>query len=168
MKKTVYIFLVVISNVLLISCGVYSFTGGDVGRAKTIQVDFFRNNAPLIEPSLSQEFTQRLQDLFTRQTNLSPTNSGGDIHFEGEITGYRIVPMSATAQQTAAQNRLTITVNVRYNNKFIEKDNFDRSFSHYYDYDATAQLTGGTLEAAFDEIIGRITQDIFNASINKW
>ena len=40
------------------------------GRIQAIQVDFFPNQAPLIEPSLSQKFTQDLQDLFIRQ-NLS-------------------------------------------------------------------------------------------------
>ena len=167
MKKTIYTFSFLIASILIIGCGAYSFTGGDTGKAKTIQVDFFRNTAPLVEPTLSQKFTQDLQDLFTRQTNLSPSKSG-DIRFEGEITGYRIIPMSATAQQTAAQNRLTITINVRYFNKFIEKDNFERPFSFYYDYPATTQLIGAPLEAAFNEIIERITQDIFNASVAKW
>lgn len=168
MKKTFFIAIFVIVALLCASCGSYSFTGGDTGQAKTIQIDFFRNNAPLIEPSLSQKFTQDLQDLFARQTNLSPTPNGGDLHFEGEITGYRIAPMSATAQQTAAQNRLTITINVRYFNKFIEKDNFEKAFSFYYDYPANTQLIGGALETAFNEIIERITQDIFNASVAKW
>jgi len=168
MKKLLYITTLIISTTLLVSCGVYSFTGGDTGKAKTIQIDFFRNNAPLIEPTLSQKFTTALQDLFARQTNLTSEPNGGDLHFEGEITGYRIDPMSNTAQQTAAQNRLTITINVRYFNKFIEKDNFEKSFSHYYDYDAATQLIGGPLEAAFDEITERITQDIFNASVAKW
>lgn len=168
MKKLLYIATLIISTTFLISCGVYSFTGGDTGKAKTIQIDFFRNYAPLIEPSLSQTFTTGLQDLFGRQTNLTSVPNGGDLHFEGEITGYRIVPMSNTAQQTAAQNRLTITINVRYFNKFIEKDNFERAFSHYYDFDATTQLIGSPLETAFDEIIERITQDIFNASVAKW
>ena len=168
MKKIFYIAAFIISSTLIISCGVYSFTGGSTGNAKTIQIDFFRNNAPLIEPSLSQKFTQNLQDLFSRQTNLSPVKTGGDLHFEGEITGYRIAPMSATAQQTAAQNRLTITINVRYFNKLTEKDNFERSFSFYYDYPAERQLIGGILDTAFDEIIERITQDIFNASVAKW
>lgn len=168
MKKLFYIAIFFISSILIISCGAYSFTGGDTGKAKTLQIDFFRNNAPLVEPSLSQKLTQDLQDLFLRQTNLSLVNTSGDIRFEGEITGYRIAPMSATAQQTAAQNRLTITINVRYFNKFIEKDNFEKSFSFYYDYPANTQLIGGALETAFKEILERITQDIFNASVAKW
>ncbi|SHM98036.1 LptE family protein [Polaribacter sp. KT 15] len=168
MKKLIYTVLFTISSFLLIGCGIYGFTGGDVGNAKTIQVDFFPNQAQLIEPTLSQQFTNELQDLFTRQTNLSPTPNNGDLHFSGEITSYRIAPMSATSAQTSAQNRLTITVNVRYINNTDEKKDFEKSFSFYSDYPATSQLTGSVQEAAFEEIIDRITQDIFNASVGKW
>lgn len=149
-------------------CGAYSFTGGNTGDAKTIQIDFFPNQAPLVEPALTQRFTNDLIDLFTRQTNLAPATSNGDLHFSGEITGYRITPMSGTSDQTAAQNRLTVTVNVRFENKLEEKDDFEKTFSFYSDFDANSQLTGSVLEAALDEIIERITQDIFNASVAKW
>ena len=168
MKKLFYITGFLFLSIISVGCGSYSFTGGDTGKAKTLLIDFFRNLASLVEPTLSQKFTQDFQDLFLRQTNLSLVNSGGDLHFEGEITGYRITPMSATAQQTAAQNRLTITIKVRYYNKFIKEDDFEKSFSFYYDYPANSQLIGSPLETAFNEIIERITQDIFNASVAKW
>ena len=168
MKKTLYISSFLILTILSIGCGAYSFTGGDTGKAKTLQIDFFRNSASLVEPTLSQKFTEDFRDLFLRQTNLNLVPTGGDLHFEGEITGYRITPMSATAQQTAAQNRLTITIKVRYYNKFIKEDDFEKSFSFYYDYPASTQLIGSALETAFNEIIDRITQDIFNASVAKW
>lgn len=167
MKKIKHI-LTLTSLALLLGCGAYSFTGGNTGNAKTIQIDFFPNNAPLVEPVLTQRFTNDLQDLFTRQTNLTLTNSNGDLHFSGEITGFRVTPMSGTADQTAAQNRLTVTVNVRFTNKLEEKDDFEKTFSFYSDYAANAQLTGGVLESALDEIVERITQDIFNASVAKW
>ncbi|WP_435414629.1 LptE family protein [Polaribacter aestuariivivens] len=168
MKKLIYITLFSIATLLFIGCGIYGFTGGDVGNAKTIQVDYFQNQAQLIEPDLSQQFTQELQDLFTRQTNLTLTPNNGDLYFSGEITGYRITPMSATSQQTAAQNRLTISVNVRYVNNLEEKKSFEQQFSFYSDFPATSQLIGGVKEAAFKEILDRITQDIFNASVGKW
>ncbi|MCG7501924.1 LPS assembly lipoprotein LptE [Tenacibaculum sp. Mcav3-52] len=168
MKKTLYIVSLLITFTTIIGCGAYSFTGGDTGNAKTIQVDFFPNQAPLVEPILSQKFTQDLQDLFTRQTNLTLVSTSGDLHFYGEIVDYRITPMSATAQQTAAQNRLTITVNVNFINNLNEKKNFEKRFSFYYDYGANQQLTGTVLEAALDEILERITQDIFNASVGDW
>jgi len=153
---------------LLFGCGIYSFTGGSTGDAKTIQIDFFPNQAPLVEPTLSQKFTEELQDLFLRQTNLDLVRTNGDLRFEGEITGYRVMPMSATANQTAAQNRLTITVNVRYYNRLKEEDDFEKQFSFYSDFSANAQLTGGVLDSALEEILERITQDIFNASVAKW
>ena len=168
MTKFIFTALFLIGSLLLISCGAYSFTGGSTGDAKTLQIDFFPNQAPLVEPSLSQAFTTDLLDLFTRQTNLTTVTSNGDLYFSGEITGYRVTPMSATANQTAAQNRLTITVNVRFVNKLIEKDDFEKQFSFYSDFAANAQLTGGVLESALDEILERITQDIFNASVAKW
>lgn len=168
MKKLTYIFITVITLTTLISCGAYSFTGGNTGNAKTIQIDFFPNQAPFVESGVSQKFTQDLQDLFLRQTNLTLVNSGGDLHFEGEITDYRVAPMSATAQQVAAQNRLTVVVNVRFMNRLNEKDDFEKQFSFYFDYEATQQLTGGVLDNALNEIFERITQDIFNASVAKW
>lgn len=167
MKKTVA-GLVSLCLFFALGCGVYSFTGGSTGDAETIQIDFFPNTAPLVEPTLSQSFTVALQDLFLRQTNLKLTDSGGDLHFEGEITQYRIIPVAATAEQTAAQNRLTIGVRVRFFNRLNEEDNFEQTFSFYSDYNGSLQLTGAVLESAYDEIFERITQDIFNAAVAKW
>ena len=166
--KTIKYLLIIISIILVQGCGVYSFTGGSTGDAETIQIDFFPNNARLVEPSLSQKFTLALQDLFLRQTNLNLTNAGGDLHFEGEIIEYRIVPIAATAEQTAAQSRLTIAVKVRFFNRLVEEDDFERTFSFYSDYDANVQLIGTILDTAYEEIFERITQDIFNAAVAKW
>ena len=168
MKKIAIYFLLIITTIFFYNCGIYKFNGGSTGDSKTIQVDFFANQASLIEPQLSQRFTQDMQDLFLRQTNLDLIRTGGDLRFEGEITGYRVNPMSTTSQQTAAQNRLTITVNVRFYNRLKEEDDFEKQFSFYSDFEANAQLTGGVLDAALDEILERIIQDIFNASLGNW
>jgi len=169
MKKNILLVVVFISLFTIVSCSVrYSFTGGSTGDAKTIQIDFFPNNATLVEPIVSQKFTNELRDLFLRQTSLDLVTSSGDLHFEGEITEYRIIPISATAEQTAAQNRLTVGVRVRYFNKLVPDDDFEKTFSFFSDFDANAQLTGSLLEDALTEIFERVTQDIYNASIAKW
>lgn len=158
----------ILSTILLQGCGIYSFTGGDTGTAESFQVNFFQNNAPIIEPGIERTFTLELQDLIQNQTNLELTNSNGDLIYEGEITNFSIAPMSATADQTASQNRLTIAINVRFINNTKEEDDFERRFSFYYDYPASQQLIGGTLDSAIAVIYERITQDIFNASLAKW
>ncbi len=153
----------------MLSCSVkYSFTGGSTGDAKTIQIDFFPNNATLVEPIVSQKFTRELQDRFLRQTSLDLVTNEGDLRFEGEITEYRIIPISATADQTAAQNRLTVGVRVRFFNKLVPDDDFEKTFTFFSDFDANAQLTGSLLEDSLTEIFERITQDIYNASVAKW
>ncbi|WP_414000223.1 LptE family protein [Flavobacterium sp. W1B] len=150
------------------SCSVYNFTGTGKIDAKTFQVNFFQNNADLIEPGIDRTFTLALQELIQNQTNLNLVKNGGDLTYEGEIVDYRISPMTATADQQASQNRLKIRINVRFTNKNKEADNFEKPFEFYYDYPATQQLTGATLNAALKDIFERITQDIFNESLAKW
>lgn len=166
MRIKTYLFLVIIT-LSIWGCGIYSFTGAKID-ANTIQIDYFPNNANLVEPTLSQNFTVALQDLFLQQSNLTLVKNEGDLQFEGEIIDYRILPTAATAEQTAALNRLTIKVKVRFYNKLKEEDNFEKTFSHFYDFEANEQLVGSTLEDAFNEIFERITQDIFNASVANW
>jgi hypothetical protein len=167
MKYKLHLYLVLVS-LLLSSCSVYNFTGTGKIDAKTFQVNFFQNNAELIEPGIDRTFTLTLQDLIQNQTNLNLVKNGADLIYEGEIVDYRISPMTATADQQASQNRLKIRVNVRFTNKNAEKDNFEKTFEFFYDYPATSQLNGNTLNKALDEIFERITQDIFNESLAKW
>jgi hypothetical protein len=162
-------FIILCCVVLSINgCSVYNFTGAKPIDAKTFQVNYFQNNAELIEPGLDRNFTLKLQEIIQNQTNLNLTGSNGDLLYEGEITEYRITPMTATADQKAAQNRLTVTVNVRFSNKNKETDNFEKRFSFYFDYDGSTQLIGSKLTEALDVIFERITQDIFNESLAKW
>ena len=115
-----------------------------MGTAKTFQVNFFQNYASdnpgsTIEPGLDNTFTLALQDFIQNQTSLDLTNTNGDLIYEGEIVEFRVSPMSATAQQTAAQNRLTIGVNVRFYNTTKEDADFEKRFSFFYDYPADSR-----------------------------
>ncbi len=167
MKKIIFTLLIGLT-LSLNGCGAYNFTGTGKIDADTFQVNYFQNNAELVEPGIERTFTIKLQEILQNQTSLNLTNQGGDLLYEGEIVEYRITPMTATANQTAAQNRLTIVVNVRFSNKNKEDDNFEKRFSFYHDYDANQQMTGSTLNTALDVIFERITQDIFNESLAKW
>ncbi len=166
--KIQHYLIVVCAAVFWSGCSVYNFTGTGKIDAETVQVNYFLNNAPLVEPGLDRTFTLKLRDLIQNQTNLNLVNTGGDLLYEGEIVDYRVSPMTATADQRAAQNRLTIAVNVRFSNRKKEADDFEKRFSFFYDYPATTQLVGATLNTAVDEIFERITQDIFNESLAKW
>lgn len=150
------------------SCGIYSFTGASIPpEAKTFSVDFFPNNAPLVQPTLSQVFTDALKDKFSRQTNLRLINGVGDLHFEGSITGYAVQPQSIGADDRAQQNRLTVAVRVRFVNEFQPENDFEQTFSRFYDYAATRSLAEVENEA-IDAIVEALVEDIFNRAVVNW
>lgn len=156
----------------LVGCGAYNFTGGDVGTATSFQVNYFQNYASqspgsTFEPGLDRDFTLALQDLILNQTSLDLRSSDADLVYEGEIVEFRISPMTATAQQRAAQNRLTMGVNVRFFNRTKEDVDFEKRFSFFYDYDANTQFSS-VRDEALGEIFERINQDIFNESLADW
>ena len=163
-----YSFLVSLLT-LVVGCGAYSFTGISISaETKTFQVNYFQNTSALIEPGIERDFTLALQDLILNQTNLGLVKSNGDILYEGEIVEYRISPTTATASNTAAQNRLTIGVNVRFVNKNDEEADFEKRFSFFFDFEGSAQLIGSQKTTAIEEIFERITQDVVNASLANW
>lgn len=162
-----FIYLFAIS--VFYSCsGGYSFTGADISPdIKTFSVDYFENRAPLVQPTLSNVFTEGLKDRFLSQTNLDLVNRDGHLHFEGEITNYRVSPQAFTGDERAAANRLSITIRVKFTNAMDETKDFDKSFSRFADFESSVSLNA--VEAQLiDEIVDQITEDIFLESVANW
>jgi hypothetical protein len=149
-------------------CGIYSFTGIALDpKDKTVTVKFFPNRATLVNPSLSQYFTEQLKDRIVSQTTLGLVDFNGDLSFEGEISDYKTEPVSITSDEQAVLNRLTIVVRVKYTSINNPKYNFNTSFSRYADYESTSMLTD--VEDGLTEIIVKeLIDDIFNKSVVNW
>ncbi|MCC8036086.1 MAG: LPS assembly lipoprotein LptE [Rikenellaceae bacterium] len=147
----------------------YSFSGASIHPdAKTFSVQYFPNNAPMVAPILSPEFTDALKDRFQRQTKLSEVRENGDLAFEGEITGYTSTPSSISGDtEQAVQNRLTITVRVRFANALEPQWNFERSFSAFLDYPSSSMLSD-VESSLIPEIVDMLIEDIFNAAVANW
>lgn len=163
--------LILLIAVLAASSGCkvnYSFTGGSIDpKIKTISIQFFPNNSPLVQPTLSQSFTDALKDKFSSQTKLALVKKDGDLNIEGAIIGYSTQPVAIQANQTAAMNRLTITVNVKFTNNINDKQNFEQTFSRYEDYLSTQNLPA--VEATLiKDINDMLVEDIFNKTVANW
>ena len=175
--KIIKPFLLLLSVIILLaSCGIYSFTGASIPPgAKTVSVQYFPNKAATIQPNLSQVFTKKLKDAFVEQTNLMLTEDEGDLSFSGHISKYQIKPMAIQSNETAGQNRLTITIKVTYNNSFDAKSDFEQAFSRYRDYDSSLNLTDEDPESGdqvedmlIEEITKELVEDIFNKAFVNW
>jgi hypothetical protein len=169
MKRKISILIIIISAVVFQACKIsYSFTGAvPMVGVKTFSVDYFPNRAKLINPNLSQQFTDALQDKIMKQTSYNLIPEGGDLEFSGQITGYDVKPMNIQKGDLAAQNRLTVSVKVKFtNNKYHEQD-WEKSFSAYEDFDSNNSL-GDVEDQLVIDIMKKLNDDIFNASIANW
>jgi hypothetical protein len=168
-SRQLSICLAILTVVLsMAGCGVYSFTGASIPPdAKTISITYFTNVAQYVEPSLSQSLTDALRDRFLSQTSLAFTTEGGDLQIEGTITEYATRPVAIQGNETAALNRLTITVKVKFSNLPDPTKDFETSFTRFLDYPSSNDLS-----AVKDQLISQIDQalvdDIFNKAVVNW
>ena len=168
MQKIFRKLLAIVLAAFLSACGFYSFTGASISPdVKTVSVQYFPNRAATIQPTLSQVFTERLKDYFLEQSNLSLEADGGDLNFSGEIVKYEIKPIAIQANEQSAQNRLTISVKVKFENTKDESKNFEQKFSRYADYDSSQSLAN-VEEDLIEQITNELAEDIFNKAVVNW
>ena len=154
---------------MLGACGIYSFSGTSIQNdVETINIDYFEYRAEKVNPSLSNDLTEALRTRFRRMTRLEQVEQDGDLEITGEITGYDVRPASVSAEEIATQNRLTVSVRVTFTNRKYPEDDFEgKTFSAYADYDSNNSLD--SVESSLcAEIIDKLIEDIFNASVAQW
>jgi len=162
-----YCFAVLIS-LFSTSCGVYSFTGASIDPSvKSFTVHFITNQAPVVVPSLSQTLTDALKNKFLTSTNLSLAQSAGDLEFSGAITSYQVNPVAAQANETAALNRLTISVSIDFVNHKNDKQSWNSTFSRYADYNSSSDLAS-VQDQLIKQINEQLVEDIFNKAVVNW
>ena len=173
MKKSIaYIMMALslaVTALIVHSCGIYSFTGTSIQpEVKTVTINYFEYKALKVNPSLSNQMTEAMQDKFLKLTKLEHVEMEGDLEIIGAITGYDVKATAVTANESVAQNRLTVTVKVSFVNRKFPEDNFDdKSFSAYQDFDAMQSLE--SVEATLcEDIVEQLCEDIFNATVAQW
>ena len=146
----------------------YSLSGASIPPdAKTFSVAYFPNNAPMVAPILSATLTDELTQRFASRTSLVQVEEGGDFAFEGEIVGYSSTTSSVSSGDYALQNRLTISIKVKFTNAIDDKMSFNRNFSAYADYDSTKLLTEVEGEL-IPQIVEQLVTDVFQAAASNW
>lgn len=154
--------------IALSSCLRITFTGASIHpEAKTFSVQYFENNATLINPTLAKTLTEKLQDKIMGQTRLNMANQNGDLAFEGEITGYTLQPVAIQGNETAQLTQLTVNINVRFFNRLDESKNFEARFSRFQQFSSSSSLASvedGLIETITEELV----DDIFNKALVNW
>jgi hypothetical protein len=160
---------VILATAVFTACKIsYSFTGASIApNVKTFMVGYFPNRAKLVNPNLSQLLTEGLQDKLIKQTSMSQLSESGDLEFTGQITDYEVRPMNISQGDIAAQNRLTISIKLKFTNNKDHEQDWEKTFTAYEDFDSNSSLSS-VEDSLVPEIIKKLTDDIFNASIANW
>ena len=169
MKKVIVTAVMSAAALLMQSCGIYSFTGTSIQQdVKTITINYFEYTAMKVNPSLSNQITEALQEKFLKLTSLELVDMDGDLEISGAVSGYDVKAAAVTANEQAATSRLTVTVKISFTNrKYPEDDIPDKSFSAYADFDAMQSLDA--VEASLcEEIVEQLCDDMFNATVARW
>lgn len=152
------------------SCTIsYKFNGAsiDYARIHSIAIADFPNNAPLVNPSLSNDFSEGLRNLYERQTRLSVGRRSGDLELEGEIIGYELAQMAVSADSYAAESKLTLTIRVRFTNNISPEESFEKTYSAFQTFDANRMLVDVQDEVCA-AMITEISENIYNDTVAKW
>lgn len=158
-----------VTALMVHSCGIYSFTGTSIQPdVKTVTINYFEYKALKVNPSLSNSMTEAMKDKFLKLTKLEQVDQEGDLELIGAITGYDVKATAVTANESVAQNRLTVTVRVSFVSRKHPEESFDeKSFSAYQDFDAMQSLE--SVEATLcEDIVEQLCEDIFNATVAQW
>lgn len=169
MKHHGTIILLLTLALFLCGCGIYSFSGTNIQPdVKTITIPTFEYKALRVNPSLANELSEAIRTRFRRMTSLEQVEMDGDLEITGEIIGYDVAASAVSADEVATQNRLTVTVKVNFESRKYPEDSFsNKNFSAYADYDSTNSLDA--VESALcTEIIDKIVEDLFNATVAQW
>jgi hypothetical protein len=146
----------------------YDFKGAAIpADIQTFSVDFFSNEAAIVNPQLSMSFTEKLKTKFQSETRLALTNADGDYKLGGSIIEYSITPASLNADVGTAQNQFNIKVRVEFVCEKYPEKSFARDYAFFKIFDASSTFES-VEESLSTEIQNQIVQQIFAAVALDW
>jgi hypothetical protein len=167
-KVEFLIVLFTLASALFTSCGIYSFSGTSLSPdIKSVTVVNFTMATAGGPSNMALQFNEKMKEYYQRNTSLALLPSNGDMQLEGTITGYEVIPAAPTANDQAALNRLSITIQVKFTNNKDEEKNFDQSFSFFKDFPQN-QTLNQVESRLVPLILDQLVQDIFNKSAGDW
>ncbi len=166
--RTKYVALVcLLFSVILMGCGVYTMKDVSIPpEIKTVKLNFIENKARYVNPQLSPQLTDRLQQKIVSQTRLQRvTTDDADWVINGTITDYSISTSGISGQQVS-NNRLTVSASIKLKDNVNQKtQDYTASRSFEFPANQTIQQAEASLG---DEIIRGLSEEIFNRLFSNW
>lgn len=148
--------------------GCYSLKGYSIQPdVETFNVGTFKLKALNAPAEIPNTFQELLKDKVARESRLKYTDIDADLEFNGAIENYIVSAVAPQPNEQTSFNRLTIYVSIEYTNHLDEKDQWNKTFSHFADFPTDQNLLQVQNELIVI-IFNQILEDIFNQAFNNW
>lgn len=157
----------VLSAAFLAGC-FYSFTGSSVpAHLKTIIIPLFDDQTNSAEPTLREEFTNKLIERFRQDNSLEVTDViSADCTLEGSVSSFTDQPTVVTAGESVQRARITLGVRALFRDQKLKKTVFEKTFTAWGEYDIGADPA--PRREALTTALDKLTEDILLETVSGW
>jgi len=154
--------LLVIVQLISLSCFQYSFTGTSIPGINSIAIPIFEDRSN--EQRLKEKLNESLVNKFLKDNSLKiSTRENADGVIDGVITRVVDKPSSLEKSERARQFELHIYLDVKFENKETGKVIFEQTFDGFSTYADLSQR-----KEAVNEAVEKLSTDILNKIISGW
>jgi hypothetical protein len=150
---------------LLVLVGCYSFRGQVSGNIKSIAIPTFENEST--EFGLGETITDVLTRAFERDGLLKVTSeSQADAILKGRILHVEDLPYTARADQTVEEYRFSLNCEIQLVDTKTQEPVWTQMYPAWATYPYNGSLDNRN--AAIEEAVGKLQQDIVNKIVGNW
>lgn len=133
---------------------------------KTFRVNYLENKARYVNPMITPQLRDKLQQKIIGQTRLRQTNSD-DAHYDisGYLSDYSVTTTGISGQN-ASTDRLNVSFHLDFKNTLTQKV-ISADINRNYDFNAQYSLQQAEA-VLLNDIIKNMVDDIFNKIFSNW
>ncbi|HEX2788192.1 MAG TPA: LPS assembly lipoprotein LptE [Ignavibacteria bacterium] len=154
---------------LFSGCGVYGFRGNNPPEGiKSINIPLFEDVSGFSQPGVKERFTETLKNLVISDNTFQLTDRTlADGLVSGTIKTITDDPLVISGNETVTKRKITITVDVNFQNIKKQRSIWNKTFSNFGEYNS--DNTGfSNRDAGVIEATNKICQDILNDLTSNW
>lgn len=163
MRKALPI-LIAASFLLVISCGVYTFSPSALGGIKTIAIPLFENQT--LQGGIAEKLTDGLAAAFVSDNTLRVVPEGrSDSILRGSVVSYDREAYTYNEAEQVSEYIVTIVISAQFvdakNDKVIWEDTH---MSNWGTYESAGEIE----DQGQDRAIAKLVEDILNRTVKGW
>jgi len=154
-----------LSLILVISCGIYTFSPSALGGLKSIAIPVFENKTT--EYGLDDLLTQEVTQLFLDDNSLKIVpEAEADVILYGAISSYSHEPYTFDVSESVQEYICELNLNIKI--QYTDSDKILWEDENLSDYGVYSIIDGQTQSDGNQEAIEKLAVEILNRTVKDW